>query len=164
MTQTWSLLGPNELSHVVDIAAVVHPGFFEAADVLAEKQALYPQGARLLRLDGVPSGYILSHPWAANAIPALNAPLGAIPPDADSYYLHDLALLPSARGTGAAGAIVADILAHARGAGFGVASLVAVNGSIGFWRRQGFAVNEVPALLDKLAGYEPAARFMTRPL
>jgi hypothetical protein len=43
-------------------------------------------------------------------------------------------------------------------------SLVAVNGSAGFWRRQGFAEARVPALADKLASYGADAHFMVRDL
>ena len=57
-----------------------------------------------------------------------------------TYYLHDLALLPKARGLGAAGDIVGIALAQATVAGFRTASLVAVNNSQPFWQRQGFDV------------------------
>ena len=79
-----------------------------------------------------------------------------------TYYLHDLALLPKARGIGAAGDIVGIALAKATMAGFRTASLVAVNNSQPFWQRQGFDVADAPALAGKLAAYEPGARYMTR--
>ncbi len=107
---------------------------------------------------------MLSHPWAAESCPPLNRLLGALPDGASSYYIHDLALLPAARGSGAAPAIVAALADHAAALGFAAMSLVAVNGSAGFWRRQGFAETAVPALADKLATYGADARFMVRPL
>ncbi|HTM78066.1 MAG TPA: GNAT family N-acetyltransferase [Devosia sp.] len=160
----WRALTTLDLPAVEAIAAIVHPDFPEATEVFAERQRLYPDGTRFLELGGVPSGYLISHPWHAKALPALNALLGAIPPDAATYYLHDLALLNKARGTGAAAMIVGDIINHARAMGFPSISLVAVNGSQPFWHKHGFRVLPVPELSEKLASYEAAARFMVRAL
>jgi GNAT superfamily N-acetyltransferase len=160
----WRALTTLDLPAVEAIAAVVHPDFPEDAEVFAERQLLYPDGTQLLELGGLPSGYIISHPWTFKSLPALNARLGAIPADAGTYYLHDLALLNKARGTGAAAMIVGDMLRHARASGFATASLVAVNGSQPFWHKHGFRVLDVPELKDKLASYEAAARFMVKPL
>ncbi len=160
----WRTLRADDLPEVEAIAAQVHPDFPEDGAVFAERLRLAPDGVHLLEIAGAPAGYFITHPWRYGKLPALNALLGAIPPDADTWYLHDLALLPAARGTGAAGAIVASVLAHARQKGFAIASLVAVNGSVPFWQRQGFIVNEDPALREKLATYEDAARFMVHRL
>ena len=160
----WRAMTTLDLPAVEAIAARVHPAFPEDVTVFAERQRLYPDGTLLLELDGVPSGYILSHPWRFGALPALNSLLGAIPADADTYYLHDLALLPAARGTGAAAMVVGDILRHARLGGFASASLVAVNGSLPFWYKHGFREVPAPDLAEKLASYEQAARLMARRL
>ncbi|WP_163284764.1 GNAT family N-acetyltransferase, partial [Enterobacter hormaechei] len=72
----------------------------------------------------------------------------------------DIALLPEARGSGAASAIVATLVAHATAQGLPGLSLVAVNSSQGFWQRHGFSVHADPALTDKLASYETDARLM----
>lgn len=159
----WRALTTFDLPLVEDIAAKVHPNFPEDSAVFAERQRLYPDGARILELDGVPSGYLLSHPWRFRQLPTLNALLGAIPADADTYYVHDLALLPPARGTGAAAMIVGEILRHARGAGFANVSLVAVNGSLPFWHKHGFRAVAAPELADKLASYEANARLLVKP-
>jgi GNAT superfamily N-acetyltransferase len=164
ITIRWRELTAHDLAEVEAIAALVHPLFPEDPAVFAERQRLYPQGTRLLEIDGKPAGYILSHPWRFGALPELNALLGAIPADADTYYLHDLALLPRARGTGAAAMIVGDMLRHARAAGLASASLVAVNNSLPFWYKHGFREVAAPALTDKLNSYEDAARYMTRSL
>ena len=158
----WRPLTALDLPAVETIAATVHPTFPEETAVFAERQRLYPDGARFLELGGNPAGYIFSHPWHYKALPALNALLGAIPEDADTYYVHDLALLPAARGTGAAALIVGDILRHARASGFATVSLVAVNGSLPFWYKHGFRAVHAPELADKLGSYEDAARLMVR--
>lgn len=158
----WRALTTLDLPAVSAIAGAVHPAFPEDVAVFAERQRLYPDGARLLELDGTLSGYILSHPWRFGTMPALNSLLGAIPDDADTYYLHDLALLPQARGTGAAAMIVGDMLRHARASGFPGVSLVAVNGSLPFWYKHGFRTVDIPGLSNVLRSYETAARFMTK--
>jgi GNAT superfamily N-acetyltransferase len=160
----WRALTTLDLPCVETIAAAVHPDFPEDNSVFSERQRLYPDGTHLLELGGRPAGYILSHPWSFRALPALNSLLGAIPPDADTYYLHDLALLPIARGTGAAGIIVSEMIAHAHSRGFPTMSLVAVNGSQGFWQKHGFTPVETPELTQKLMSYEDAARFMVKSL
>ncbi|MDB5530903.1 MAG: family N-acetyltransferase [Devosia sp.] len=160
----WRALSTLDLPMVEAIAAIVHPDFPEDTAVLAERQRLYPDGARFLELGGIPSGYLISHPWTFKSLPALNSRLGAIPPDASTYYLHDLALLNKARGTGAAAMIVGDIINHARAGGFPNLSLVAVNGSQPFWHKHGFRVVNASELAEKLASYEATARFMVKPL
>jgi len=159
----WRPLSFFDLPAVETIAAAVHPGFFEAPDVFAERLRLYPAGSYLLDIGGEPSGYLIAHPWRLLTLPPLNSLLGALPTDPDTFYLHDLALLPSARGTGAARRIVQRQVVHARCEGFGCLSLVAVNRSEDFWRRQGFMPVEQPELREKLLSYETDARYMVRP-
>lgn len=160
----WRALTLTDLPAVEAIAAIVHPSFPEDGAVLAERIRLYPDGARLLEVDGVPSGYVLAHPWRFKSLPALNSLLGAIPADADTFYLHDLALLSAARGTGAAAMIVGEMLRHTRLKAFATMSLVAVNGSQPFWHKHGFRPVDAPELVEKLSSYDAAARFMVRTL
>lgn len=160
----WRAMTTLDLPAVEAIAAKVHPAFPEDMAVFIERQRLYPDGARLLELDGVASGYVIAHPWRFKQMPALNSQLGALPPDADTFYLHDLALLPAARGTGAAAMIVGEILRHGRAMGYETVSLVAVNGSQPFWHKHGFRPVVAPELAEKLRGYEEAARLMSRTL
>lgn len=160
----WRVMTAWDLPAVTAIAETVHPDFWEAPEVLAERQRLYPHGASLLELGEKPVGYVFSHPWRAKTLPALNSMLGAIPDDADTYYLHDLALLPVTRKVGAASRIVTTLEKHARARGFATMSLVAVNKSQGFWERHGFVVTEVPELYAKLLSYEESARYMVKGL
>ena len=160
----WRALTGYDMSAVEQIAAVVHPGFFEAPEVLAERQRLYHNGAYLLEVNERPTGYVLSHPWVLGDLPPLNTLLGSIPADADTYYLHDLALLPVARRVGAASFIVEALAKHARARGFPTMSLVAVNGSQGFWVRHDFHPADAPHLVAKLLSYEPDAALMVRRL
>lgn len=153
-----------DLPAVEKIASVVHPGLFEAPEVLAEKQQLYRNGCYLLEVGERPAGYVLSHPWHADAPPALNALLGALPDHASTYYLHDLAVLPVARRIGAASQIVEALTKHAAAQRLPTMSLVAVNGSQGFWERHGFVPREAQGLAGRLVTYQPDARLMIKPL
>ncbi len=160
----WRAATPADLPAIAAMADQVHPSFPEDPAIFAERMRLYPDGMRLLEQEGHACGYLVSHPWHAGAVPALNALLHRLPPDADTFYLHDLALLPAARGSGAARAIVEQMAEHSRGRGLASMSLVAVNGSVPFWQRLGFRIEDCPALAEKLASYEDAARLMLRRL
>ena len=107
---------------------------------------------------------MLSHPWRSGDLPPLNTLLGELPENADTYYIHDLALLPVARRIGAASFITEALAKHARAHGFPTMTLVAVNGSRGFWERHEFAVEDLPELNEKLRSYDAAARLMVRRL
>jgi GNAT superfamily N-acetyltransferase len=160
----WRAMTPADLPGVTAVAAKVHPDYPEDEAVFAERFALYPEGALCLADAVGIAGYILSHPWRPRDIPALNALLGAIPSDATAYYIHDLALLPRTRGTGATSDVVGRLAEHARASGFATMALVAVNSSAGFWQRHGFRVTHDASLDRKLASYDDAARYMTREL
>jgi len=160
----WRGMTAFDLSEVVRIAGTVHPGYFEAPDILAERHALYRNGTFILEIGTRIAGYVLSHPWRFAVVPALNNPLGAIPKDADTYYVHDIAVLPMARRVGAASEIVGGLIKHAEAGGFATASLVAVNHSQGFWERHGFEVRTPAGTSDKLLSYGADARFMARDL
>ena len=146
------------------IAAEVHPKFPESDAVLAERRALYHNGAYLLEVNERPAGYVLSHPWRLDSLPALDRLLEALPAEPDTYYIHDLAILPLARRIGAGDFILEALTKHAGAQGFASMSLVAVNGSRGYWERHGFAVEERADLTAKLETYEDAARLMLRRL
>ena len=118
----------------------------------------------LLQRHGRVLGYALSHPWRFGELPRLNSLLGGIPQDASTYYIHDLALLPEARGARAAGELVGSFGALARSLCFRSMSLVAVNGSRCFWERMGFEVVESPELSAKLGSYEESAVLMVKSL
>jgi GNAT superfamily N-acetyltransferase len=153
-----------DLPAIMAAAAEVHPDYPEGEAIFTERLALHPAGCLVLAGGKGIGGYVLSHPWRFGQVPALDSLLGALPEDADAYYIHDLALLPVARGGGAASACVHRLAAHARASGFARMALVAVGNSAGFWQRQGFREAHDEALARKLASYDSAARYMIRDL
>lgn len=160
----WRSMGKGDLPAVGAIAARVHPAYPEDVAVFAERLRLYPAGCRTLDLDGRAAGYALSHPWVFGRPPQLNTLLGALPAAPATLHLHDVALLPSARGAGAASRLLGQLAELACASGLTGLSLVAVNGSAAFWERRGFEVVRDPALERELRGYDPAACLMARSL
>jgi ribosomal protein S18 acetylase RimI-like enzyme len=158
----WRPMTPSDLAAVSAIAARVHPDYPEDDAVFAERLGLYPAGCFVLATNVDAQGYLISHPWHLGRPPELNTLLGALPSPATSYYVHDLALLPHARGGGAAAAILAMLIHHARACDHRNISLVAVNNSVQFWQRQGFRTHDDAALTEKLTSYDAQARYMVR--
>jgi GNAT superfamily N-acetyltransferase len=150
---------PADLSTLDDIAEAVHPSHPEDTTVFAERLRLYPEGCHVLERDRAIAGYVISHPWSG-APPALNTLINELPPAPTTYYVHDLALLPSARGNGAGAAIVGRLIDHARQTGCATVSLVAVNGSAPFWHKLGFIRTTEESLREKLKGYGDDAVLM----
>ena len=151
-----------DLPMVDRLARAVHPAFPEAPGVAAERLALYSSGCFVLPDADSIAGYAISHPWHFGQPPALDSLLRELPRSPDSYYIHDLALLPAARGTGAGGALVQRLLRQAMAQGLSNLSLVAVNGSVGFWQRHGFTAVQDAAMGPKLQSYGNDACFMVR--
>lgn len=160
----WRLMTPEDLDRVKALADIVHVSHPEDMEVLCERQRLYPRGCHVLVEDERPVGYALTHPWRFGEPPPLNSCLGEIPRDATTYYIHDVALLREARGKGYAAQAAGIVIDHARAAGFGNLSLVAVNKSQAFWERMGFRLAPIPGLEAKLLSYGSDAVLMTRDL
>jgi GNAT superfamily N-acetyltransferase len=156
----WRQMLPTDLEAVNRVADEVHVNYPEDAAVFAERQALYAKGCHVLIGSQGVVGYTISHPWHFKKPPELNVLLGDIPEKPTTYYLHDIALLPTARGSGSAPEIVKDLLRFARDSRFPNVSLVAVNDSRGFWEKLGFEVVEDPELDAKLRSYDDKAKFM----
>lgn len=156
-----------DIPAVLRIADRVHPDYPEDEAVFVERLRLAPEGCFVLEMEGAQReliAYLVSHPWLARRPPALNSQLLALPELPETFYIHDIALLPQARGSGAASSVVGQLAGMAKEAGYGTLSLVAVNGSTAFWRRHGFAEIDDPALAHKLRSYDDEAVFMERAL
>jgi GNAT superfamily N-acetyltransferase len=109
-------------------------------------------------------GYGLSHRWFLNSIPPLDQLLGSIPPSPECLLIHDVAVLPHARGHGAAGILMGLAAALARKRGIPCLALVSVYGTRALWTRLGFEVISDGSLTDKLKSYGSTARYMIRRL
>ncbi|MGE4429593.1 MAG: GNAT family N-acetyltransferase [Sphingobium sp.] len=160
----WRKMERSDLARVSALSDLVHGRFTERPEIYAERLALCPDGCFVHDRSGRIDGYLISHPWRRFDPPPLDRELGGLPGEAGCWYLHDLALSPEARGSGAGAAAVDLVLAHAREAGFAEISLVAVNGAESFWESRGFQRIETRALSENLASYGPGAFYMARAL
>lgn len=150
---------PADLGSVEQVAARVHVDFPEHLDIPRERLALFPAGCMVFADAAQIAGYCIAHPGTFGQPPALDTLLHALPDHADTLYIHDLALLPAARGTGAGRAAVAALIRLAEHHALATLSLIAVSASGPFWQQNGFA-DAVPT--KSIASYGAAARFMAR--
>lgn len=155
-------MAPADLPAVEAIGCLVHPGLPEDPAVFDERLTLYPAGCWVLQIADEIVGYTICHPWRVGQPPKLNSLLGRLPPTPDSFYIHDLALLPRSRGTGAGSLIVRRLVEQARRERLNRMSLVAVNGSSGFWQSCGFHAVGDEAVVSSLLSYGDKACLMVR--
>ncbi len=151
---TWRQMTPADLLAVERVGAQVHASLPESAEVAAERLRLFPEGCLVTA-----SGYVIAHPCRLGEPPALNSLLGALPDEANALHLHDVALLPAARGLGLGGAALRRVMAIAARREFAHVTLVAVHGTPPYWARSGFVV--APATVA-VASYGADARYMVR--
>lgn len=159
----WRPMTATDLPAVKALADLIHVAYPEDEAVFADRLAHHPAGCFVLQGEGAPAGYVISHPWQFGQPPALNTHLDRPVLPASTYYIHDLALLPAARNSGAAAAVVDILATHAADLQLPNITLVAVGNSVHFWRRQGFDIVIVDPDLDRrLRSYDEHARFMSR--
>src|SRR5690348_12245337 len=128
MTGHWRPMMAADLAAVERVAEIVHPLYPESEEVPRERLSLFPAGCLIAeRAPGEVLGYAVSHPGLLGRPPALDSRLGELPADADCLYLHDVALLPEARGLGLGESLVGLLRALSIRSGLGVLALTAVN-------------------------------------
>lgn len=162
---TIRLFTPADIPDVMEIQSACYPaGLLEDAVHLLAKQQYSPASCWVACCDGQVSAYLLTHPWAGDTPPALNAPLPAAPSAGQHHYLHDLAVHPRARGLRLAQQLIDTARQWGRQAGYSQLRLVAVAGAKEFWLKQGF--NPVSPLSPdiKLARYGPDTHYLAAPL
>ena len=161
MTSHWRHAALSDLPAIGEIAARIHPGLPERAEVLAEKLRLFPDGCMALATDDAVVGYGIAHPWRLHQIPPLDDFLTQLPDDPDCLYVHDVAVLPTFRGGATAASYIAAITALAKSARIGALALVSVYETNPLWRRFGFRVVAPDAeLRGKLRSYGETAKYM----
>ncbi|MGM4904791.1 GNAT family N-acetyltransferase [Tardiphaga sp. 866_E4_N2_1] len=159
----WRIMTEADLPSALAIADAVHPDFPEDEVVFANRLALDPNGCAVLEAQDGIKGYLVSHPWQFREPPSLNSLL-TMPAAPSTFYIHDLALLPETRRSGAATVAVDMMAARARLMQLPNMTLVAVNNSVHFWQRHDFTIMRDSELDQKLQSYGDNARFMVRDL
>ena len=156
----WRLAKPSDLPTINQIADSIHGNLPERPAVLAEKTELFPEGCMLLDDDGIAVGYGISHPWLLDSIPILDSFLRELPSYPNCIYVHDVAVLVSARGHNAAGAYLKLIAEIARKTRIEYLALVSVYDSDPLWASHGFKIVLDEKLKAKLGSYGSAAKYM----
>jgi len=156
----WYQLLVEDLPYVNHIADIVHTTLPERPEVFEEKVRLFPAGCRKLLSEKNIVGYGISHPWMHYSIPPLDEFLHKLPEASECMYLHDVVVLPEARGRGASSRYVDYVKGVARGMGITRLALVSVYGTDTLWSRFGFKVVQNHSLDLKLISYGCSAKYM----
>lgn len=164
-TLQWRAMTAKDIAEVQRISEVIHPDYPERDDVVTEKLMLSPSTHFMaVDADSVVRGYAVSYPWIANDMPRLDVFIRKLPESASVLYIHDVALLPTARGAGLVPDLLNRLSAEARKRNLKELTLAAMYGSETAWFQHGFwRVQARGELVDQLAPYGPAV-FMQRPL
>ena len=140
--------------------------FLEGREAFAAKLAVTAglDCCWMARRAAEPLAYAVSLPVCEATLPALDAPHCERSAAPTLLYLHDMAVSPQARSLGLAGLLLAQLQQRAQALGLAHLGLVAVQGSVPYWQRQGFAepAGLSPKLAAKLASFGPEARFLCR--
>ena len=96
----WRPMTAADLPLAEEIAEQVHPDHPEGPEVFAERLRLFGRACLMLEAGGRSVGYAMGHPWVMRLPPRLNILLHRLPLAPDTMFIHDLALLPGARGRG----------------------------------------------------------------
>lgn len=128
----------DDLDAVLYVQAACYPApMQEPAAVLAARLDAAPATCLVGCDAGGVCGYLFAYPSRLDRVTDLGAPF-EVALEADTLYLHDLALDPRALGRGLARALVEEMLGRACKLGLAHAALVAVQDSTRFWSGFGF--------------------------
>lgn len=139
--------------------------FHEPEAAFASKLRQSPSSCWVACDEGdLPMAYLVSLPVSPGHYPALHADDWMPPARPTTLYMHDMAVMPALKGQGVAVQLFTAAHQYTIRSGLSDITLIAVQGSVPYWQRHGFAV--VPpeemdeAMRKKLASFGPDARFM----
>lgn len=147
-------------------AACYPPAMQEAADVVLARLRAAPETCLVACEGEGENGTVCAYVFAYASRLGAVTPLGAgfsPAPDADTLYIHDLAVAPHALGRGLARRLTAELAVLGLARGLPHAALVAVQDSRRFWEGLGFAGHPPGAMVAAaLATYPGGALYMAR--
>lgn len=140
-------------------------GFVESGEVFARRLASPANCSLVLERAGVVCAYLAAYRSVRHKVTPLHGSFEAVP-QPDTLYLHDMAVLPDCAGQGLARALLKPMWDAARAQGLQHTALVSVQGSQGYWERQGYAVQPLADAVqrERLASYGAGAVYMVRML
>lgn len=154
----------GDLPAIMDIQARCYSAIVPESNAsMGAKLAASPATCFVAEGCGGIEAYLLALPWHFHNPPCLDAAECRLPEAPDTLYLHDLAVAPEARGSGAAAELVQAFLAAQARLGLPRASLIAIQESASWWARHGFRPVSVDAhLAQRLTTYGAGACYMQR--
>lgn len=127
----------------------------ESLGVMQSKWQASPTSCVVFEQQDNVLAYALVHPWLQGDAPSLDTEIsGQI--NADSWYLHDMAISPSAQGMGIGKKLFKHIVNQAKNLAVNGIGLVAVQGAHTYWLQQGFKPNTTSVKLTKSLDSYPA--------
>ena len=130
---------PDDLPAIHSLEAALYgPALRVSDEAFLRLVTLFPEGAFGFFDGSELVAFAFAVPLTTGAVLDLAAPLEALPPDADVFYIHNLGVAPQYRGLGLAGRLIEALFDLARARGFRACELVSVQGSAPFWERYGF--------------------------
>ncbi len=161
-------LQPHDLPALMAVQRACYgDGFMESTEVFTRRLASPVNCSLALLRDGSLCAYLAAYHSVQGKVTPLHGdfepPAGTAP---DTLYLHDMAVLPGMAGRGLAQQLLQPLWAQASARGLRHSTLVSVQGSQGYWQRQGYAVQALahPLQQQRLASYGDGAVYMARAL
>ena len=111
--------------------------FLESEQSYRSKLESNPQTCFIAEHDDTVCSYIIGLAVDEHSFPILNAPSIITPDNPTILYLHDLSVLPRARGKGISEALIQRLLKQSQD--FEQTMLIAVQDSLSFWQRYDFS-------------------------
>jgi GNAT superfamily N-acetyltransferase len=132
-------LTPDDIAELHRLEAEAYIAeLHESDEAFLQLIELFPEGA-VGCFDALGlCGYAFGTPTMAGTTLPLRSPLESIPEDADTFYIHDVAVAERCRGRGVGRLLAEKLLELARARGFRRSELVSVQGSAPFWKQVGF--------------------------
>ena len=154
----------DDLPGLLDVQRACYgDDYVESAEVFARRLASPANCSLVLERDGQVCAYLAAYRSALGKVTPLHGDFEAVP-QADTLYLHDMAVLPTCAGQGLAQALLKSVWEHAAAQGLRHTALVSVQGSQTYWERHGYAQRPLgeAAQRERLASYGAGAVYMAR--
>ena len=162
---------PMTPAHIAEAVRVQAEAFAEdlreSPEVFADRMERFGQYFRVVFVGGKMVGYMIAFPWKLGDTLVNNEKFPADLPEPDCFYIHDIAILPDARGQGISRALLDEAYQAALRLGYDAVSLVAVGQSGSYWDNAGFVpyTQVGPQKLERILDiYGPGARLMALPI
>lgn len=145
-------------------AACYGANYVESMEIYRSRLACPAQCSLVAVQDGVVLAYLAAYASTLGSVTPLHGEF-AVYPQADTLYLHDMAVSPSVAGLGLATALFAKMWQNAHAWSPRFSALVSVQGSQNYWQRKGYEPHTDLSSENRenLRGYGDDADYMVRP-